>query len=245
VDARADQFALAAMTYEMLAGRRPFSGDNQLAVLYAISHHEPAPLASLARDVPAPVETVVHRALAKDKEQRFISVVEFSQALARSATGAPDAAAARPRQDAIATVVPADSGARTPSSAPRSRSRAVVLAAAGVGLLAFAAFALSRGSPAAPPPAPVNAAVAPRPAQPAPAPPPTAPAPTAAPEPAMHRSAAIARRRPPVQTALAPDAGAAHGVDLAKSRHRREIDREIDLDQGKRRAIDKSLGENP
>jgi serine/threonine protein kinase len=79
VDARADQFALAAMTYELLAGRPAFQGDNALAILYQISHRDPPPLA--VAWPAAEVEAVLARGMAKDPAQRFGSVVELATAL--------------------------------------------------------------------------------------------------------------------------------------------------------------------
>ena len=44
IDARADQFALAAITYEMLTGQDAFSGEDAMSLLYQIVHEEPQPL---------------------------------------------------------------------------------------------------------------------------------------------------------------------------------------------------------
>src|SRR3954470_3452090 len=63
VDARTDQFALAAIAYRMLAGFDPFRGDDPIALLYQTVHEPPTPM---PREVDSGVEAVIRRALAKD-----------------------------------------------------------------------------------------------------------------------------------------------------------------------------------
>jgi serine/threonine-protein kinase len=84
VDARSDEYALACVVYEMLAGVPPFTGGGVRAVM---SRHavEPAPSVRAVRpEVPLAVERAVARALAKDPEARFASVAEFAEALSGS-----------------------------------------------------------------------------------------------------------------------------------------------------------------
>jgi serine/threonine-protein kinase len=81
VGPEADQFSLAAIVYEMLAGRHPFAGEVLTTVLYRIVHEPPAPLATAAPDVPAYIGAAIERALSKDRQARFPSVKAFLQAL--------------------------------------------------------------------------------------------------------------------------------------------------------------------
>ncbi len=81
VGPEADQFSLAAIVYEMLAGRHPFGGDVLSTVLYRIVHEPPTPLASLSPHVPVHVIAAIERGLAKDRQARFPSVKAFLQAL--------------------------------------------------------------------------------------------------------------------------------------------------------------------
>jgi serine/threonine protein kinase len=90
VDHRGDQYALAVITYEMLAGRTPFAGDDVMEVLRQVISAEPPPLTQLAPHVPDAAAEVLRRALSKDAEQRFPSITEFAAALLRgSGTSLP------------------------------------------------------------------------------------------------------------------------------------------------------------
>jgi TolB-like protein len=107
VDGRADQYALAAVCYEMLTGEPPFSGPTAGAVIVA-RHTSPTPSALTRRpELPAGMDEALQRALALDPGERFGSVREFAQALtgvrltpegADGRAGAP----AHPRTDARA-----------------------------------------------------------------------------------------------------------------------------------------------
>ena len=71
VDGRADIFSLGVMTYEMLAGRRPFGGDTRLDALISTLEKEPPPLASCAPGLPAELQRIVSKALRKDRDERY------------------------------------------------------------------------------------------------------------------------------------------------------------------------------
>jgi serine/threonine protein kinase len=92
VGVRADQFALAAITYEMLTGRKAFPGDRVDTVVYRIVHEDPVPLdATLAPGLGA----VLRRALSKDPGRRFPSILDFAAALRAAApVSSPQAASA-------------------------------------------------------------------------------------------------------------------------------------------------------
>ncbi len=90
-DARSDLYSLGCVLYEMLAGRPPFVGDSPVAALY--QHvNEPALPPSLFHPVPADLETVVLRCLAKDPADRFQSALELRRELRRAGEqAAPEA----------------------------------------------------------------------------------------------------------------------------------------------------------
>ncbi|MEO8431180.1 MAG: protein kinase [Acidobacteriota bacterium] len=81
VDARSDVFSLGSVVYEMLAGRRPFQGDSHLLTLTAILRDPPPPLKSVRSDVPAALERIVGRSLAKSPGDRFPTANEMEAEL--------------------------------------------------------------------------------------------------------------------------------------------------------------------
>jgi len=87
VDAATDQFALAAIVYEMLTGAPAFNGDTLATVVYKVVHTAPEPIATRRPDVPAAVQRVVSRGLSKNKAERFDSVADFSAALREAVDG--------------------------------------------------------------------------------------------------------------------------------------------------------------
>ncbi len=78
-----DQYALGIIAYEWLCGKRPFEG-NAWEIMHQHMDTAPPPLRDWCPTLPAAVETVILRALAKDPQERFVSVQAFAQALARA-----------------------------------------------------------------------------------------------------------------------------------------------------------------
>jgi hypothetical protein len=79
-----DQYALAVIAFQLLTGHVPFEGDTVTVKAGHLDRHPPR-LRSLNPLVPAPVEAVILRALAKDPAERYPSVVAFAAALQRAA----------------------------------------------------------------------------------------------------------------------------------------------------------------
>ena len=76
-----DMFSLAVVVYELLTGRRPFDGDTDFATLYKISNETPTRPSLLRASLPAHVDDVLLRALAKQPADRFVTWDDFAQAL--------------------------------------------------------------------------------------------------------------------------------------------------------------------
>lgn len=82
-DARSDIFSLGAVLYELLAGKRPFTGNTGVQILAAVLHAEPSPLRT-----GTDLDKIVMRCLRKDAAQRFQSMSELRAAL-EGALGKP------------------------------------------------------------------------------------------------------------------------------------------------------------
>ncbi|MBB5132820.1 serine/threonine-protein kinase [Thermocatellispora tengchongensis] len=87
IDGRCDQYAMACVVYEALAGRLPFQRDNDIALLWAHLAEAPAPLSTLRPELPLEVDGVMARALAKSPDQRFATCGEFVAALRDAISG--------------------------------------------------------------------------------------------------------------------------------------------------------------
>lgn len=80
IDARSDIFSLGIVVYEMLSGRKPFTGESVVTITYRIMNDEMPPLPG------APgLDAVLRRALAKKPEERYATVNEFRSALVAAA----------------------------------------------------------------------------------------------------------------------------------------------------------------
>jgi WD40 repeat protein len=89
VDGRSDVFSLGAMLYEMVAGRPPFTADSRYGVMRQIVEDDPVRPRALTPSVPADVETVCLRCLAKEPERRYQSAQELADDLRRLLNGEP------------------------------------------------------------------------------------------------------------------------------------------------------------
>jgi Tol biopolymer transport system component len=125
-DPRSDQFSFGSLLYELIAGRRAFRGASAVETLAAIIREEPAPLDTLGRAAPLPLQWILERCLAKQRDARYAATRDLALDLARI-------------RDALPQIL-------EPGRPPAPRRSAAGLAAwialaaalaAGVGLLAF------------------------------------------------------------------------------------------------------------
>lgn len=90
IDARADLFAAGIVLYQLLTGKRPFDGDTDFATIQQIVGHTPVMPGAFNARLPAALDAVVAKALAKSRDQRYASAQEFLAALQAAAREAPD-----------------------------------------------------------------------------------------------------------------------------------------------------------
>ena len=103
-DARSDLFALGAILYELLTGKRAFHGASYVETLHSILNEEPPPLSTSGRDIPPGLEPIMRHCLEKNPEERFQSARDLAFALealvthSSGTTPTRDAAAQPPRR---------------------------------------------------------------------------------------------------------------------------------------------------
>jgi Protein kinase domain len=85
VDGRADQYALACAAVEMLTGQTPFPRDEVMSILSAQMSEPPPPLSARRHGLPAELDAVLGRALAKSPSDRYRSCGDFTAAFQRAA----------------------------------------------------------------------------------------------------------------------------------------------------------------
>ena len=82
VDARVDVYAVGAILYRAVTGRKPFSAPDPMSTLTAVLTQEPTRPSSLQDSIPLGLELVIQRAMAKRPEERYSSMRELDRALA-------------------------------------------------------------------------------------------------------------------------------------------------------------------
>ena len=87
VDLRTDLYSTGVLLYEMLTGKPPFTGDTAVSVAYQHVSENPVPPSMVNSSVSLAIDSVVMKALSKDRFARFQSAGEFRAALAAAASG--------------------------------------------------------------------------------------------------------------------------------------------------------------
>ena len=82
LDHRTDIYSVGVVMYHLLTGRLPFQASNNFSLIYQITSMDPPPPASLRPEIPARVESIVLRAMARDHDDRYPDWETFSRDLA-------------------------------------------------------------------------------------------------------------------------------------------------------------------
>jgi len=121
IDGRTDLYALACAAFEMLTGRPPFQRDQDLAVMWAQVSAPPPSVREFRPELPAEVDRVIAKALAKVPDNRHASCLEFATDLRTACMARPSRGAASPGPvaptevaDAVRQVPPATEFAAHP-----------------------------------------------------------------------------------------------------------------------------------
>ncbi|SLK08890.1 Stk1 family PASTA domain-containing Ser/Thr kinase [Arthrobacter sp. P2b] len=115
VDARSDLYSAACLLYEMLTSRPPFIGDSPVSVAYQHVREIPAPASSLNPEVTPALDTVLAKALQKNRDDRFQDAAAFRRALRAARSGVPVPAVA-------ASEAPTDPNDHVPAAAPATQA---------------------------------------------------------------------------------------------------------------------------
>ena len=120
LDSRSDQYSLGVMLYELLTGRTPFTGDTPVAVVMGHVSKPLPPATSLNPQIPASVEKVLEKSLAKKATDRYDSNAIFAQALEEAWRNRNETPAPTPASVPTATTPNYNPGVTTAAPRPGS-----------------------------------------------------------------------------------------------------------------------------
>ena len=106
VDARSDVYSTGCLLYELLTGGPPFSGDSAVAVAYQHVREDPVPPSRVEPDVPAAVDAIVLKAMAKNPANRYQTAGDMRADIERALAGRPVEATPILAEDAATFIAP-------------------------------------------------------------------------------------------------------------------------------------------
>ena len=176
-DARTDVYALGCLLFHALTGRTPYDRDTEVAKMYAQLHDPPPSASEAVPEMPAGMDAVIARALAKEGDERYPSAGDLGRAARAALSGRDPSQPERSLATGLAAPHPTELSPAADTPAPGATA-------------ATPAPGPTAATPAPPPADPAPATPAAAGAPPADAPPPDAP-PPAAPPPASPRRSGV------------------------------------------------------
>ena len=144
LDGRSDLFSLAAVLYEMLTGQKAFGGDTISSILYRVVHEVPRDASEIDGRVPVNLSSFLTRALAKDRDERFSTGVDFAEALRAAGSSRSEVVESAEREEGRAAVLedslpppPRRPGTRRSAAAAGVWAVVLVLLIAGAGAAGY------------------------------------------------------------------------------------------------------------
>ncbi|MGW5315839.1 serine/threonine-protein kinase [Nocardia thailandica] len=136
MDGRSDQYSLACTLYWLLTGSVPFGSEHPALVIQGHLQHRPPPVSALRPGLPAGLDPVLERAMAKVPAERFASCAAFAAAARHALAAPPRPAPPSPTPPGPTPPGPTRAAPAGPiARAPRTRSSARLLAVAGIALV--------------------------------------------------------------------------------------------------------------
>jgi len=154
IDARTDVYAMGVVLFRLVTGAFPFKGETPFEMTQSQVNDAPAKATDVRADVPAWVDEILARALAKQPADRFQSAAEFQAALAGAIAIETPQPAATAAVEVTEVMVRPDLS--LPPAVPASRSTATWQTAAAVAVLAAGTWLTTSGGSLARAPEPTN-----------------------------------------------------------------------------------------